>query len=553
MSKNIDVTVVEEFLAENSASGTAVFFSLTEDTLLDRFVIYVDSRVEFRCITCFISCFRRTVILILNQTEQLATSFKALKKIHDARIMIASDAGTAINHMSQTAIEHVLSSQSLLGHSLRKWPTPLTIPNKFTVGNDIKPFMVPAADPRKSETNVRKPLTQKERIPSLSPRTSECTALAQNQDEITPIKNSKRKHQNLTKPTSQEEFSDIIEESCSSYQETPSPSDSDDSTESCPDDTEFINLFMDRNKDYDTTLLSGKILEETVAAMMLHHDVTSERLIDSCVLDIDDQAVMATFTDKEKSEIRQIWESKRPSHKIFKSNFSELNSEYQQCNLELQVVEELFRKNSSLSAMCNYLVKQPDLKEDEIREECRLRMGFRKSFRAAMTIFDENDPITSEADRYRRHWHKLQDFCPEGFTITSPETTGRASKERKLLTEEGNNIRGLQSDMSYATKTGITLCWDEGKFADWIDNHIQAESAGLKAKKCSKDILEHIIRHHKHNIEVFCSTHLGSEWKVFSSVKQPSGLIICGTVISQIFPNHFRGFRIVVQMYRDYL
>ncbi|KAJ3139135.1 hypothetical protein HK100_011833 [Physocladia obscura] len=257
-------------------------------------------------------------------------------------------------------------------------------------------------------------------------------------------------------------------------------------------ETEFINQFAtNRKKISDTTFASsGRVLEDIVAAMMLDSPVQGdkesylnigERLIDSCILDLDDPIIMAPFNDVEQLEIRQeLWENKRPSHKIFTGDFSQLKSEYRQCDAELNAAEQLFmgstdcshEDGADLNEMYDYMLRQPDLKLNETRTKSRVLIGFRNSLKSV-----ESEAVKSEADRYRWHWHVLQGFCPEGITITSPETTGRASKERKLNTEEGKNIRGLQADMSYATMTGVTLSWDEGKVGDWIDNPAEANYA----------------------------------------------------------------------------
>ncbi|KAJ3090457.1 hypothetical protein HK100_007440 [Physocladia obscura] len=84
----------------------------------------------------------------------------------------------------------------------------------------------------------------------------------------------------------------------------------------------------------------------------------------------------------------------------------------------------------------------------------------------------------------------------------------KPSKFRKLATEERSNIRGLQSDISWQSKTGITLCWGEGKPGDWTDNHFKAESALLKSLEGAKDCIDDIIRDYKHNVEIFSMTLL---------------------------------------------
>ncbi|KAJ3097170.1 hypothetical protein HK100_005418 [Physocladia obscura] len=154
-------------------------------------------------------------------------------------------------------------------------------------------------------------------------------------DENTPSRPPKRSHENMTKPKLQNELStDTSNELDSLYRETSSSPDSEDGTNSNGSIAESIYAFLNRNTGYDMTLQSGKILEETVVAIMLHHDADNERLIDSCVLDIDDVTVMAAFSEQERQNIRKLWELKRQS-----SDFSELSSEYQKCDEELKAAK----------------------------------------------------------------------------------------------------------------------------------------------------------------------------------------------------------------------
>ncbi|KAJ3086285.1 hypothetical protein HK100_008759, partial [Physocladia obscura] len=140
--KWVDPTVVDENLSENSFSGSALFFPLAKDILVDRFTAYVDSK---RAQASLSSEKKRLEGRI--PTEQLVKSFQVLQKVHDYRITIASDASDVID-MSRTAMQHVMSSHSLLNHSLP--------------GSDATPFGAQTADSRKLKTNNRKLLTQKE-------------------------------------------------------------------------------------------------------------------------------------------------------------------------------------------------------------------------------------------------------------------------------------------------------------------------------------------------------------------------------------------------------
>ncbi|KAJ3105557.1 hypothetical protein HK100_003849 [Physocladia obscura] len=323
------------------------------------------------------------------------------------------------------------------------------------------------------------------------------------------------------------------------YTSSPSQSESTSSTtfEHSSDVTlKLEGFFHDRDTSADTLLRSGFIVEKQLEIIALHEGFP-ERPEHSCILNLDDPFCMEFFrpthnqeslqTQNPKDELRQVWNSLRTSYNCFSDpKVFDFNTDYTACQKQLDEIE-------AVSIFCAVA-----------------KLG--KDIKLCLELWLERDVVRTEADLFRQIWEKIFSVRPSVIVTTSPETTMRASKFRKLNTQDKKNIRGLQSDLSWEIG-GITLCWAEGKKGDWVSNHLQANSAFLKAAKGSKDCIDYIQTHYSHNVEVFFSTLLENEFKLFSSVKLASGMIMAGLVFSHRLPRDFHGMRILVQIYRDLL
>ncbi|KAJ3121877.1 hypothetical protein HK100_012196 [Physocladia obscura] len=235
----------------------------------------------------------------------------------------------------------------------------------------------------------------------------------------------------------------------------------------------------------------------------------------SWMLNIDSDSAMMGFSEDDKLHIRKPWATHRLSEKNFSAvSHPELNADYASCKKELEYLELMFSRDADCEELYTYLLSGPILREGESLKNFEFWM--------------DDDITVKEAEYFRNLWDKVFSIRPTGIKTTPTETTMKPSKFRKLNTKERTNIRGLESDVSWQSKTGIILCWGEGQPGDWTDNRLEAESA-LKSLKGAKDCIDDIIRDYGHNVEIFSMTLLG------------------------LFPLNFQGFLIVTQILKNFL
>ncbi|KAI8832995.1 hypothetical protein BJ741DRAFT_613438 [Chytriomyces cf. hyalinus JEL632] len=319
---------------------------------------------------------------------------------------------------------------------------------------------------------------------------------------------------------------------------------------------DFLDSFLrSRVKSADMPLKSGTTIEAVFEHICRHnHGDGKERAEFSWILNVDDPFSMTGFSDVDQADVRNIWKARRSSVRYFTANgWSTLNDDYAKCQDELDSVEKMVNQGLRCKQIYKAISLLPVLRAGEELDEVPIVKGLRKAIALIFELWSKGCSVESEAEYFRRIWDILFWIEPDGIRTTATETTMKPSKLRKLNTEDRANVRGRQSDVSWQSVTGVTLCWGEGKPGDSTDNRLEAESAILKTLKGAKDCIDSIITEQGHNVEMFSITVLGTEWKLYSSVKLPSGLVLCGVVCCHRFPIHFQGFPRLLQMLKDYI
>ncbi|KAJ3219456.1 hypothetical protein HDU81_000325, partial [Chytriomyces hyalinus] len=154
------------------------------------------------------------------------------------------------------------------------------------------------------------------------------------------------------------------------------------------------------------------------------------------------------------------------------------------------------------------ILTAPILRPGEVLKHAKIVTGLRMALMRIFEFWDNNVPVRNEAEYLRNMWNMIFSIHPLGISTTASETTMKASKACKLNTEDRMNVRGLQSDISWETRTGITLCWGEGKVGDATENISEAESASVKCLKGAKDCIDYVIKEYGQNVEIFSMTLL---------------------------------------------
>ncbi|KAI9328154.1 hypothetical protein BDR26DRAFT_874432 [Obelidium mucronatum] len=286
---------------------------------------------------------------------------------------------------------------------------------------------------------------------------------------------------------------------------------------------------------------------------MLHND-TNERPEHSWILDTDDEFSMAFFCEQDQFELRRIWKSQRSSDLIFASDDVFDGPDYNSCFQEITEIKKLIDDGFDCEDVYLHLLQLPLLREGEMpAKRYKMTIELRTAFISILKFWKDNKKVESEADYFQKMWNLIFAIAPATIETTSSETSMKASKYRKLCNEAKLNIRALQTDISWQTRTGITLAWAEGKKEGSTENHKEGDNAHLKSLKGAKDCCDFIILNHKHKVEVFSVTLLGNEFKLLSSTKLNSGASLCGTVFCHHFPTNFDGILLLLDIMKDFL
>ncbi|KAJ3169789.1 hypothetical protein HDU88_000427 [Geranomyces variabilis] len=292
-----------------------------------------------------------------------------------------------------------------------------------------------------------------------------------------------------------------------------------------------LAAFTARDEETDTALPSGATIEEMLLKEALKHD-DEEQLAHSWVVDLEDAWVRG-LPRGDRDAIIGLWNAGRTSSQQLESIARSLgsNDALRRCEEQLSEMEELFAE-SGADARRLYvaLASKPDIRPDELDNAEVLQVVFdlRATLKAVLSAYVKEGPvgITNEASTFARLWDVVfGTMTASGLRTTAADETIEASKYRKLLTyPDRHNVRGLQSDKAWVTRTGEVVAWGEGKVGSWIKSWREADGARLKAIKGSKDCATLTYAKTGKCLEAFATTWLeqhASDLARTTSAKRP--------------------------------